>query len=185
LRGTLQDLSLHILDIAENSIKADAQTVEIKITEDLEKDLFIIEITDDGKGMDRAFAKKATDPFVTTRTERRVGLGLPLFAEAARMSNGDLTIHSDPQGGTRIKATFQHSHIDRQPLGDIGQTIITLIMGNPEIDLSYVHERNKFTCRLDTRTLKAQLKDETSDLPVWIRLIEESLQDMQEQLKRS
>jgi anti-sigma regulatory factor (Ser/Thr protein kinase) len=181
----LQDLSLHILDIAENSIKADAKTIEIRITENLKKDLLIIEITDDGKGMDRAFAEKATDPFMTTRTERRVGLGLSLFAEAARRSNGDLTIRSNPGGGTRIEATFQHSHIDRQPLGDIGQTIITIVMGNPEIDLMYRHKKNRHSYFLDTRKLRAELKDATKNLPVWIRTLEENLQDMQEQLNRS
>ncbi len=181
----MEDLSLHILDIAENSVKANAQTIEIKVTEDLKKDLFVIEITDDGKGMDRAFAEKATDPFVTTRTERRVGLGLSLFAEAARMSNGDLTIRSDPRGGTIIKATFQHSHVDRQPLGDIGQTLITLAMGNPHIDLIYLHKKNKHHYCLDTRKLKAVLKDTARNLPIWIRALEESLQDMQEQLNRS
>ena len=181
----MQDLSLHILDIAENSIKANAQTIEITVTEDVKKDLFIIEITDDGKGMDRAFSEKAADPFVTTRTERRVGLGLSLFAEAARMSNGDLTIRSDPSGGTKIKATFQHSHVDRQPLGDIGQTLITLVMGNPHIDLIYVHKKNKHHYCLDTRRLKAELKDTAGNLPVWIRTLEESLQDMHEQLNRS
>jgi anti-sigma regulatory factor (Ser/Thr protein kinase) len=185
VRGALQDLSLHILDIAENSIKADARTIEIKVTEDIKKDLLVIEIADDGKGMDRAFAEKATDPFVTTRTERRVGLGLSLFAEAARKSNGDLTIRSEPGSGTRIKATFQHSHIDRQPLGDIGQTLIALVTGNPEIDLIYRHKKNKNDYCLDTRRLKAERKDATRNLPDWIRTLEENLQGMQEQLNRS
>lgn len=181
----MQDLSLHILDIAENSIKADAKIIEIKVTEDFKKDLLVIEIADDGKGMDREFAEKATDPFVTTRTERRVGLGLSLFAQAARRSNGNLTIRSDPRSGTRIKATFQHSHIDRQPLGDIGQTLITLVMGNPEIDLIYKHKKNTHDYCLDTRRLKAELKDATTNLPVWIRTLEENLQHMREQLNRS
>jgi anti-sigma regulatory factor (Ser/Thr protein kinase) len=185
VRSALQDLSLHILDIVENSIKADAKTIEIQVTEDFKKDLLVIEIADDGKGMDRAFAEKATDPFVTTRTERRVGLGLSLFAEAARMSNGDLTIRSSPRGGTRIKATFQHSHIDRQPMGDIGQTLLTLVMGNPEIDLIYRHKKNKHHYCLDTRRLRAELEDAAGDLPVWIRTLEQNLQDMQEQMKRS
>lgn len=178
----MQDLSLHILDIAENSINADAKTIEIEVIEDLEKDVLIIEITDDGKGMDRAFAEKATDPFVTTRTERRVGLGLSLFAEAARMSNGELTIHSNPQGGTKVRATFQHSHIDRKPLGDLSQTILTLVVGNPEIDLIYVHKKNKHKYCLDTRTIKAQLKNASINLPEWIRIIKGNLKDMHKKL---
>ncbi|MFC1683113.1 ATP-binding protein [Candidatus Zixiibacteriota bacterium] len=171
MRDILEDLSLHILDIAENSINADARTIEIKIIEDLKKDLLLVEISDDGKGMDRAFADKATDPFVTTREGRRVGLGLSLFAEAARISNGRLSIHPGPQGGTTIEAQFQHSHIDRKPLGDIGQTIMTLVGGNPELDLVYVHERDEQRYRFDTKVIKARLGGESMNSPDGIKLI--------------
>lgn len=178
----MQDLSLHILDIAENSITAGAKNIEIKVIEDFKKDLLIIEIADDGKGMDPEVLTQATDPFVSTRKERRVGLGLSLFEQAARMSNGDLTIRSDPQGGTRVRATFQHSHIDRKPLGDIGQTIITLVMGSPEIDLVYRHKKSKYEYCFDTRTIKAQLEDASTNIPEWIRVVEENLKDMQKKL---
>jgi len=180
----LEDLSLHILDIAENSVNADAGIIEITIIEDLKKDLLLVEISDDGKGMDRAFAEKATDPFVTTREGRRVGLGLSLFAEAARASNGRLSIQPGPRGGTTIEAQFQHSHIDRKPLGDIGQTIMTLAGGNPELDLVYVHEKDERRFRFDTRTIKARLGGESVNSPERIRLIREELENYAKEMNR-
>lgn len=157
----MQDLSLHILDVVENSITAGAKNIEISVSEDLAKDLLSIEIRDDGKGMDQEFAERVLDPFVTTRKERKVGLGLSLFAETARMSNGHLSIRSDAQGGTRVKALFQHSHIDRKPLGDLGSTLTTLIAGNPRIDFVYCHVKDGMKFFLDSKELKAQLKSQS------------------------
>lgn len=151
----MQDLSLHILDVVENSITAEAQHIEIKIKEDLEKDSLVIEIKDDGKGMDPAILARATDPFVSTRKERRVGLGLSLFEQAAKMSNGDFSVDSRLGGGTRVRATFQHSHIDRKPLGNMANTLIALIAGNPQVDFLYLHRRNGLEFKLDTREMKA------------------------------
>lgn len=154
----MQDLSLHILDVVENSITAGAKNIEISISEDFDQDLLSIEIADDGKGMDKDFAQTATDPFVTTRTERKVGLGLSLFAEAARMSNGHLSIGPNARGGTRVRAVFQHSHIDRKPLGDLGSTLLTLIAGNPEINVVYCHSKDGMEFVLNSAELKAQLQ---------------------------
>ena len=136
----MEELSLHILDIVENSVAARADLIEIIISEDKKKDLLSIEIIDNGEGMDKKTVKKALDPFYTTKTVRRFGLGLPLLSEAAKAADGRFSIKSKIGEGTKIKADFQYSHIDRQPLGNIGQTIITLVMGNPEIDLIYVHK---------------------------------------------
>lgn len=172
----MEDLSLHILDIAQNSINADAKTIEIKIIENLKKDTLLIEISDDGHGMDRALAERAAQPFVTTKKGRRVGLGLSLFAEAARKSNGRLNIRPGDRGGTRIEAVFQHSHIDRQPLGDMGQTILTLVGGNPDIDVVYVHQRDKHRYCLDTREIKARLKDTSMNYAGYIGCIRKELQ---------
>jgi len=155
----VQDLSLHILDIVENSLAAGAQRVEIRIEEDLLKDRLTIEITDDGCGMDEEMIERALDPFFTTKTTRRVGLGLPLLGEACRLSNGDLQVQSSRGRGTKIKATFQHSHIDRQPLGNLGDTLITLIVGHPEVDLVYEHRKNGASFSLDTREIKSVLGD--------------------------
>ena len=171
----MKDLSLHILDIAENSVAARADKIEIRISEDKKKDLLSVEIIDNGIGMDKETRKKAVDPFYTSRTVRRFGFGLSLLSEAAKAANGHFSIESEKGEGTRIKADFQYSHIDRKPLGDIGQTIITLVIGNPEIDLIYVHKKNSHKYILDTRKIKVQLKEAPLNSPAGIRMIREDL----------
>ncbi|MCK4645214.1 MAG: ATP-binding protein [Candidatus Aminicenantes bacterium] len=171
----MEDLSLHILDIVENSVAAEADKIEIRITEDKEKDLLSVEIIDNGRGMDKETMKKVLDPFYTSKTVRRFGLGLPLLSEAAKAANGQLSIESKKGEGTKVKADFQYTHIDRKPLGDMGQTIITLVIGNPEIDLIYVHKKNSYTYSLDTRKIKAQLKEMPLNSPHGIRMIKEDL----------
>jgi len=155
----MEDLSLHILDIVENSIRAKASTIEIKVVEDIEKDLLTIEIRDNGQGMDEETVKKALDPFFTTRTTRKVGLGLSLLGQAARESGGDIEIESQAGGGTRVEATFGYSHIDRKPLGNMEATLTTLIVGNPEVDFIYEHKRGELDYRLDTREVRARIKE--------------------------
>jgi anti-sigma regulatory factor (Ser/Thr protein kinase) len=149
----MEDLSLHILDIVENSIDAGAKNIEIEIREDSKQDLLSVEIADDGKGMDEATLKKVLDPFFTTKTVRKVGLGLSLFRESAREANGDLEIRSKVGQGTRLRATFQRSHIDRRPLGDMTKTVMTLIIGHPETRFRYSHERDGRKFELDTKNL--------------------------------
>jgi len=151
----MEDLSLHILDIVENSIAAGAGCVQITIREDLPADRLEIEIVDDGKGMAPEMIRKALDPFFTSKTVRRVGLGLPMFREAARRAGGELTIDSEPGRGTRVHAIFQHSHLDRQPLGDMEATLVTLIVGNPGVRLKYLHRRAGREVSLDTAELGA------------------------------
>ena len=138
----MEDLSLHILDIAENSIAAGARNITIRITEDARRDRLVIVIMDDGRGMDEESARKALDPFFTTKTVRRIGLGLPLLQDAARTAGGGVNIRSRPGRGTRIKATFGLGSIDRQPLGDIGATLKTLMVGHPEIRIRFRHRRD-------------------------------------------
>jgi hypothetical protein len=171
----MEDLSLHILDIAENSVAARADKIEIRIKEDKKKDLLSVVVIDNGTGMDKETQQKALDPFYTSKTVRRFGFGLPLLRESAKAANGHFSIQSKKGEGTRIKADFQYSHIDRKPLGDIGQTIITIVMGNPEIDLIYVHKKNNHKYSLDTRKIKAQLKEAALNSPNGIRMIREDL----------
>lgn len=171
----MEDLSLHILDIAENSVAATADKIEIRISEDKEKDLLSIEIIDNGVGMDKKTLEKALNPFYTSKTVRRFGFGLSLLSEAAKAANGHLSMQSKKGEGTRIKADFQRSHIDRQPLGDIGQTIITLIIGNPEIDFFFEHKRNGHTYCLDTRKIKAQLNELPINSLTGIKMLRENL----------
>jgi len=151
-------LSLHILDIVENSIRAKASRIEIKVVEDTRKDLLTIEIKDNGQGIDEETIKKVVDPFFTTRTTRKVGLGLPLLSQAARESGGDVEIESKVGRGTRVKATFGYSHIDRKPLGNMEKTLITLIAGNPEVDFRYEHKKDELEYHLDTKEIRARIK---------------------------
>ncbi len=136
----MEDISLHILDIVENSINADASKIKIKIMENISKDLLVIEIEDNGRGMKKEIVDQVLDPFYTTRTTRKVGLGLSFLAQAAEESKGDFIIKSKPGEGTKLKASFQHSHIDRKPIGDINSTIVTLITSHPEINFVYEYE---------------------------------------------
>ena len=147
---------MHILDIVENSIAAMAKRIEIRIDEDQEKDLVTIEIKDDGKGMDEQTAKKALDPFFTTRTTRKVGLGLSLLAQAAKDSEGMFDLSSESGKGTTVNATFRLSHPDCKPMGDIGQTIQVLVTSHPEIDFLYEHKNDNSTYRFDTREVRKE-----------------------------
>jgi len=172
----MEDLSLHILDIVENATKAGAILVEIEITEDKEKDLLRIVIRDNGHGMDEEMARMAYDPFITTRTTRRVGLGLALLNQATREAGGDLSIKSEPGSGTEVVATFLASHIDRKPMGDMGSSMISLIAGNPDVDFLYESVVDDKRTTLDTREIRAQIEGITTmDNPVVLRLIRDIL----------
>ncbi|AZR73307.1 histidine kinase [Anoxybacter fermentans] len=154
----MRELSLHILDIAQNSIRAGATEIQIRIDISTMKDELIIEIEDNGCGMSKEMAEKALDPFMTTRTTRRVGLGLPLFKAAAERCDGELELQSEEGKGTLVRARFKLSHIDRAPLGDIAGTIVTLIQGNPEIDFIYRHRYDDQEYCLSTRMLRRELE---------------------------
>ncbi len=129
----LKELSLHILDVANNSLSAGAKNLKINVDYQTAKNLLTVEVIDDGKGMDEEFAKKVTDPFVTTRTTRPVGLGLPFFRQAAEMSGGKLEINSRRGKGTAVRATFLIDSIDRMPMGDLPATVTALINANPSV----------------------------------------------------
>ncbi len=138
----MEDLSLHILDVAENALAAEATRITIAIAEDTVKDRLTLEIADNGRGMDAETRRRALDPFFTTRTTRRVGLGLPLLAQAARECDGTLELDSAPGRGTTVRAVFQRSHPDLKPFGDIVATIEALIRGRPQLDLQFQYERD-------------------------------------------
>jgi hypothetical protein len=153
----MEDLSLHVLDVAQNSVLAHAKRIEIRVDENPQEDRLTIEIVDDGVGMDEAAVARATDPFVTSRPGKKVGLGLALLAEAARAAGGDIRVESCVGKGTTVRAWFAYSHVDRQPLGRMGDTVLTLVAGHPEIDLRYEHVRSGETFVLDTADLKLEL----------------------------
>jgi len=173
----MQDLSLHILDVAENSVQAHARRVAIRVEEDSRRDVFILEIQDDGEGMDEETKRNVLDPFFTTRTTRRVGLGLPLLAQAAREADGSLSVDSAPGRGTRVTAVFRRSHIDRKPLGDIVQTLAALILGNSGTDFVYRQAVDGRSFTFDTREFRAELEDVPLGSPAAIELIRKKLRE--------
>jgi anti-sigma regulatory factor (Ser/Thr protein kinase) len=135
----VRELSLHILDVVENAVEAGARHVALAIVEDLDTDVLTIRVRDDGRGMAAETLRRVRDPFFTTRTTRHVGLGIPLLASATERCGGSLTIDSQPGSGTSVVATFQHSHIDRAPLGDLPGTLICVLMRDDELRLVYRH----------------------------------------------
>lgn len=183
-RFPMEDLSLHVLDIAENSIAAGARHVEIRVRESCREDLLSIEILDDGRGMREELLQKATDPFFTTRTTRRVGLGLALFQQAANRAGGEFKIASSPGAGTKVTGLFQYSHVDRQPLGDMGQTLLALVVGNPQIEFTYRHQADDLEVWFSTREIKAQLEDIPVNSPKGISAVRNSLEKVRERVMR-
>ncbi|HQA59549.1 MAG: ATP-binding protein [Tepidanaerobacteraceae bacterium] len=169
----MKELSLHILDIVQNSLGAKASLIEININEDVKNDLLVIRIKDNGLGMDTATAQKVMDPFYTTRTTRRVGLGIPLFAQAAESCGGDFKIYSEKGRGTEIVATFTLSHIDRAPIGSMADTMVSLIAMRPDVDYIYRHCVGDREFTLDTREIKETLEDVPINNPMVIDWIKE------------
>ena len=133
----MRDLSLHVLDVAENSIRAGASRIVVRLHEDLAQNLLVLEIEDDGSGMDTDMLRRAASPFFTGRSGRRFGLGLPLLAQAAEATGGHMDLSSAPGKGTRVRAEFHPSHIDMKPLGDMDGTLAGLQATHPEIEVIF------------------------------------------------
>jgi len=166
------EISLHILDIVNNSVKADATLIEIEINEQIEKNIMSVLIRDNGCGMDEEFLKKVTDPFKTTRTTRKVGMGLSLFKAAAEATGGKLEISSCKNVGTEVYAEFTHNHIDRQPLGDMSETMQILISGNDSIDFIYRHIKDEKEFLFSTVEIKKILDGisiASPEINLWIK----------------
>jgi len=151
------ELSLHILDIVHNSVKAQAHLITVDIKEDIVANTFGIVITDDGCGMSEEFLADVTSPFRTTRTTRRVGMGLSLFQNAAEQTGGTFHISSKLGEGTRVEAVFVHNSIDRQPLGDMASTMVSLVSLAPQTEFVYTHCCNGETFCFDTRQIREVL----------------------------
>lgn len=150
----MRELSLNVLDIAQNSISANASLIEIELTESTENKALIIGIYDNGKGMTKEQLEAVRDPFFTTRTTRKVGMGVPLFKMAAEMTGGHLEMESELGVGTKVKAFFRTDHLDFIPVGDMASTVVMLITMNEHIDFLYTRSLDGKTFSLDTRSLK-------------------------------
>jgi anti-sigma regulatory factor (Ser/Thr protein kinase) len=153
----MKELALHILDLAQNSITAGADLIKLTINESLISDVLTITLEDNGCGMDKAQAEKVKDPFVTSRTSRKVGLGIPLMLSACQRCEGDLIIESQKNVGTKLTATFKHSHIDRAPIGNMAETIVSLLIGAENINYVYIHIVNQEEFCFDTRAIRQTL----------------------------
>lgn len=171
----MTEISLNILDVAENSTQAGADFITILVAADTEADTLTVRLTDNGCGMTKEEVSKVTDPFYTSRNTRRVGLGIPFFQYAAECTGGTFTIESEPGTGTKVTAMFGLSHIDRMPLGDINSTIETLITCHPGIDFLYIYRYNKASFELNTRKFREILYDIPFDTPEVSAFIKEYL----------
>ena len=154
----MQELSMNILDVAENAVSAGASLIEITVDEQPEKDVLSVIIADNGRGMTSAQLENVTDPFYTTRQTRKVGLGVPFFKLAAEITGGSFGITSTPGKGTVVTAVFVRSSIDRMPLGDMNETLLALICANPETDFVYTRRIENDTLTLDTREFRRELE---------------------------
>jgi hypothetical protein len=158
----VRELSLHILDIVENGIGAGADFICISIIEDRKTNWLRIQIKDNGRGISKEILDRVTDPFFTTRKVRKVGLGLSLFKEASNRCEGEFHISSHKGKGTEVSATFRRDHIDLAPIGDMGGTLSSLILGNAEVNFVYTHRIDDKHFELDTR----RIQDELEDVPI-------------------
>ncbi len=160
----MREIALHLLDIAENSVAAESKNISIHVLEDLLHDRLSISVIDDGCGMDAETLERVQDPFYTTRTTRKVGLGIPLLKLAAEMAEGSFCLQSEPGKGAWLEADFRHSHIDRMPLGDLSSTFITLLISHPQIDWTFLyrvteHDRKSRDFLFESAELKSELGD--------------------------
>ena len=177
----MKELSLNILDVAENSVKAGASLTQILITEEGNK--LTLQIKDDGCGMDAEVVKAVVDPFYTTRTTRKVGLGVPLLKLAAEQTGGELTVESKTESespenhGTTVTAVFFKDHLDFTPLGDVVSSVVTLIQGHPDTDFYFCHSSGDKKAELDTRQLREVLGDAPLNAYEIIKWIEEYLNE--------
>ncbi len=169
----MKELSLNILDITENSVKAGATLTQISIIES--GDTLTLTIKDNGCGMSDEILKTVENPFYTTRTTRKVGLGIPLLKMAAEMTGGSVQIVSstaENDHGTTVTAQFFKNHLDFTPLGDIKETVVTLIQGHPDTDFLFTHQTENSEVKLDTRELRTVLEGvplDTYEVILWIR----------------
>ena len=177
----MEELSLHLLDLIQNSVKAGASLIEIIITD--KAGLLTIELNDNGCGMSEEFLQRVESPFTTTRTTRKVGLGIPLFKQAALMAGGDFEIISRQGEGTRIKASFEINNIDRAPMGDLAGTILGQVLSTPvtpDYRLLYAVEDASF--EFDTREIRRQLEGVPLDAPdviAWMKdYLEEGIREL-------
>lgn len=173
----MRELSLHLLDIAENSITAGASCIWIFVGEDSRTDLLQMSVEDNGRGMSPEMVAQVTDPFVTSRTTRKVGLGIPLLKLAAESCNGSLTVDSTVGKGTRLFVQFQRSHIDRMPIGDLVNTVLNLVVSNPQVNWIFEYRFNDGSGIFDDAVIKKELGEVPMTEPDVLACIKEMISE--------
>ncbi|HKK68611.1 MAG TPA: ATP-binding protein [Bacteroidales bacterium] len=173
----MKEISLHILDIVQNSITAGATEIIVDVDEQVPKNRYVVEINDNGCGMDEAQLKQVDDPFYTTRTTRKVGLGLSLFKQNAEQSGGSFHVESVKEKGTKVTAVFGFDNIDRPIMGDIAGTMTLLIGANPEIRFIYNHHTPLSDFEFDTEEAKHELEGLSINNPNVLKMIKEIILD--------
>ncbi len=173
----MKELSLHIMDLAENGIAANASKITIVVNEAIAANCISIFISDNGSGVTPEMLKKMLDPFVTSRTTRRVGMGLSLFKAASERCGGVFKIESEEGRGTEVSATFEYDHIDRMPLGDMATSLITLLAGYPEIDIDYTHMYDDIKFEFETSEIKKELGDVPINEPAVLQHLKNAIKE--------
>ncbi|WP_430813666.1 sensor histidine kinase [Carboxylicivirga sp. RSCT41] len=171
----MKDLSMHIMDIVQNSVRAKAENVRLAIT--LNEQWLIIKVEDDGSGMDKETLKKVTDPFYTSRTTRKVGMGIPLILQNAELTGGNMCLSSELGVGTTLTATFGREHIDRPPMGDIASTAAMMITGNDGVNLQFVVHRKDDEFAISTNEVKEAMGDVDIRLPKVTSFLKEMIDE--------
>ncbi|MBI9048400.1 MAG: ATP-binding protein [Anaerolineaceae bacterium] len=173
----MREIALHILDIAENGVAAGADIILIQINENIVENWLDITISDNGKGMDNDTVASIVDPFITSRTTRKVGLGIPLFKAAAEACKGTFKITSQLGKGTKVDVRFQYDHIDRMPLGNIQNTILTLLIGYQHIHWIFHYQVNDEVFEFDDEPIKKELEGISLTDPSVLKFIREYLEE--------
>jgi hypothetical protein len=181
----VRELSLHIMDVVENGIAAGATLIDVTVAERRKENRLEITIKDNGRGIPAHLLEQVLDPFYTTRTTRRVGLGLSLFREASRRCDGDFHIQSGEGEGTEVYASFKRDHIDLAPFGDIAGSLTSLIVGNSGVDFVYRHDVDGELFQLDTRDVKRELEDVPIHHPDVIRYLTRLIRESLTELRRN
>jgi len=172
----VRELALHLLDIAENSVSAQAQNITITVEENTSTNRLRMSVEDDGVGMTPEMAARVVDPFVTSRSTRKVGLGLPFLKQAAEACNGFLQIHSAPAKGALVEVEFQLDHIDRMPLGDLAGTFLSLIVANPSINWVFTYRVDEKQFIFESAPIVKELEGISLTEPVVLSYLREQLQ---------
>ena len=185
VKEAMKELSLHIMDIAENGIAAKAALITVIVDEAVSKNAISITIEDNGSGVTPEMLARMLDPFVTTRTTRRIGMGLSLLKAAAERCDGSFDVVSEPGQGTKVTANFRYDHIDRAPLGNMATSIISLLAGYPEIDIDYTHMYDDNRFDFDTRGIREELGEVPLNEPAVLQHLKNAIKEELETIRHS